>query len=157
MAIPRQESENASVSPGHQVAGADTILRLYNDLGVTRQQELLQFARDLFEENARSPLRLGPGRWDDDRVYFEILEGSRRISCSVSREAIEEAGPGRRARRWQLLEAFDRLRPRINQIARNMYERDPDPARIVMISSEDLNSDPAPAAPAVALRARAGE
>lgn len=62
-----------------------------------------------------------PGRWDDHQVLFEIEEGQRQIGCSVSVEALEEAGPGHRARPWQLLEAFEQLRPWFERVARDRY------------------------------------
>ncbi|HEX5325083.1 MAG TPA: DUF1488 family protein [Acetobacteraceae bacterium] len=92
------------------------------------------------------------GRWDGERMYFEINERDRRVACSVSREALEEAGPGRNARPWQLRETFTRLRHRIEIIARDKFRAGVDmPGRVIMVSSFDLN-DPAPAAPAAALR-----
>ena len=95
-----------------------------------------------------------PGRWDDDQVLFEIDHGQRRVTCSVSREALEEAGPGPAAARWELLNAFETLRGRIERIARDKLHAEPDaPARNIHITAGDLN-DPAPAAPAVALRRR---
>jgi len=93
-----------------------------------------------------------PGRWDDHQVLFEIEEGQRQIACSVAVEALEEAGPGLGARRWQLLEAFERLRPRIERIARDHYRAVAGgPVRTIHVSAADLN-DPTPSAPAVALR-----
>jgi hypothetical protein len=57
-------------------------------------------------------------RWDGTRLLFEVDDGGNRLSCSISREALERAGGGgHTARRWQLLEAFERLRPRIERIA----------------------------------------
>ncbi|HVC62061.1 MAG TPA: DUF1488 family protein [Acetobacteraceae bacterium] len=96
--------------------------------------------------------KAAPGRWDDHQVLFEIEEGQREIACSVSVEALEEAGPGHGARRWQLLEAFDRLRPRIERIARDRHRTAPGgPVGTIHVNAGDLN-DPAPSAPAVALR-----
>lgn len=96
--------------------------------------------------------KAAPGRWDDHQVLFEIEEGQREIACSVSVAALAEAGPGLGARRWQLLEAFDLLRPRIERIARDRHRAAAGgPVRTIHIDAGDLN-DPAPAAPAAALR-----
>ena len=99
--------------------------------------------------------KAAPGRWDDHQILFEIEEGQQQIACSISIEALEEAGPGFGARRWQLLEAFDRLRPRIERIARDRHRAAAGgPIRTIHVNAADLN-DPAPAAPAVALRGSA--
>ncbi len=96
--------------------------------------------------------KAAPGRWDDHQVLFEIEEGQQEIACSVSVEALEEAGPGLSARRWQLLEAFNRLRPRIERIARDRHRAAAGgPVRTIHVNAGDLN-DPTPAAPAAALR-----
>ncbi len=99
--------------------------------------------------------KAAPGRWDDHQVLFEIEDNQREVACSVSVEALEEAGPGQGARPWQLLEAFERLRPRIERIARDHLRGTTGrPLRTVHVTAGDLN-DPTPAAPAVALRRRA--
>jgi len=96
--------------------------------------------------------KAAPGRWDDHQVLFEFADGQRDIACSVSVEALEEAGPGHGARRWQVLEAFDRLRPRIERIARDHHRAAAGgPIRTIHVNAGDLN-DPAPTAPAAALR-----
>jgi hypothetical protein len=95
---------------------------------------------------------LEAGQWDGDRMNFVIDEREQRIQCSVSREALEEAGPGHGARLWQLRETFDRLRHRIEIIARDKFRAGAVmPHQVVVVSSFDLN-DPEPAAPAAALR-----
>ena len=89
--------------------------------------------------------KAAPGRWDDHQVLFEIEEGQRQIACSVSIEALAEAGPGYGARHWQLLEAFERLRPRIERIARDHHRTAAGgPIRTIHVNAADLN-DPAPA------------
>jgi len=99
-----------------------------------------------------NPARSEAGQWDGDRMNFAIDERERRVQCSISREALEEAGPGHGARPWQLRETFDRLRHRIEIIARDKLRAGVDiPGRVITVSSFDLN-DPEPAAPAAALR-----
>ncbi len=96
--------------------------------------------------------RLAAGRWDDNRILFDITEGGRAIACAVSAEALADSGPGHGARRWQLLEAFEKLRPRIERLAHEHYRAAPGAAgQVIVVSTADLN-DPTPAAPAVALR-----
>jgi len=85
-------------------------------------------------------------------MNFEIEEDGRRVPCAISRDALEQAGPGRRAQAWRLREIFERLRPRIEDIAREQFRAEPHPHDgVVMVSSDQLN-DPTPAAPAMALR-----
>jgi hypothetical protein len=85
-------------------------------------------------------------------MNFAIEENGRPIACAISRDALEQAGPGRRAQAWRLRETFERLRSRIEDIARERFRAEPPPhGGIVVVSSEELN-DPAPAAPAMALR-----
>jgi Protein of unknown function (DUF1488) len=89
-------------------------------------------------------------RWDTDRVLFEIDDGERRSPCSISREALESAGEGYKARPWQLLEAFERLWPGIEQIAlAKIRATASKPAGITPISLDELN-DPPPTVPAAA-------
>ncbi|MDE2581109.1 MAG: DUF1488 family protein [Rhodospirillales bacterium] len=96
--------------------------------------------------------KAAPGRWDDHQILFEINAGARQIACSVSVEALEEAGPGQGAQRWQLLEAFGMLRSRIERVALDRYRSTPGNAsQIVHVSAADLN-DPPPAARGAALR-----
>jgi Protein of unknown function (DUF1488) len=62
-------------------------------------------------------LRCAVQSWDGDRLSFEVDNGGRRFGCWMSRKTLASAGPGYKARRWQLLEAVERLWPRIEQIA----------------------------------------
>ena len=61
--------------------------------------------------------------------------------CAISREALESAGGGHTARRWQLLEAFERLRPRIERIALAKARATPEKSIGMMttISTDELN------------------
>ena len=68
-------------------------------------------------QSSRSELPHVAPRWDGTRLLFELDDGGNRLPCAISREALESAGGGHTARRWQLLEAFERLRPRIERIA----------------------------------------
>src|SRR5689334_22448541 len=104
---------SSRASPG-QSARRDSLVRLYDQMGDMAKQELLQFAEDLGDEargglsmndiNSAVPSRPEPGRWDNDQVLFGFPGRNGRIACSVSRQALEESGPGRKARRWQLME-----------------------------------------------------
>src|SRR5690348_1316718 len=158
-------SRSSPASPG-QSARRDSLVRLYDQMGDLAKQELLQFAEDLFHEEAGAPnlsgptlvtpSRPGPGLWDNDRVLFEFQARNGRVACSVSRQALEESGPGRRARRWQLMEAFERLRPRIERIARDKFDAAPETIGILDVSAAELNDHPELATPATALRQEAG-
>ncbi len=98
------------------------------------------------------PTKAMPGRWDDHQILFDIDEGESRIPCSISVEALRESGPGRGARPWQLLEAFEILRPRIERIARDHHRAAGGATtHTIHVSAGDLN-EPTPSAPAVALR-----
>jgi uncharacterized protein DUF1488 len=102
--------------------------------------------------SVENPARLEAGQWDGDRMNFAIDEREQRVQCSVSREALEESGPGHGARPWQLRETFERLRHRIEIIARDKFRAGVvRPHQVIMVSSSDLD-DPEPAAPAAALR-----
>ncbi len=85
-------------------------------------------------------------------MNFEIEADGRRVPCAISRGALEQAGPGHRAQAWRLRDTFERLRPRIEDIARERFRAEPHPdGGVVVVSSDDLNH-PTPAAPAIALR-----
>ncbi len=160
-------SRSSLASPG-QGARRDRLTRLYDELGDVAKQELLQFAEDLSDEAqhpsaaemiATARFRSVPGRWDNDCVLFAFQDGNRRISCSVSRQALEAAGPGRGARRWQLMEVFERLRTCIEGIARDKFASAPETSCVIEVLAADLAAglDVDPAARAAALRRRAGE
>ena len=79
-------------------------------------------------------------RWDADRVLFEVDDGEHRLPCSISREALESLGSGYTARPWQLLEAFERVRPRIEQLAWTKIRSTPgDLTGLTAISVDELN------------------
>ena len=136
-------------------------------MGDTGKRELVRFAEDLSRQAASAdavgatvtPFRPEPAHWENDRLYFQ-LRRNRRISCSVSHQVLEQVGPGRGARRWQLVETFERLRPHIERIAWNRFAAAPESTDIIEIFAADFNTelddDPAPAAPAVALQRRVG-
>jgi hypothetical protein len=157
---PPQRSSPAS--PGQSVR-RERLAQLYDEMGDTVKQELLQFAEDLSGQATPAegigmhvaPIRPEPASWESDQLRFELQQSNRRISCSVSRQVLEQAGPGRGARRWQLMEAFERLRPRFEQIARNKLIATPWATDVIEIFAVDLTAtldeDPEPAAPAAAL------
>ncbi len=156
---PRRSSP---ATPGQSVR-RERLAQLYDEMGDTAKQELFQFAEDLSRQAAPAegigmkvaPIRPEPASWESDQLRFELQQSNWRISCSVSRQALEQAGPGRGARRWQLMEAFERLRPRIEQIARNRLIAAQGATDVIEIFAGDLTAtpdeDPGSAAPAAAL------
>lgn len=157
---------SSPASPGQGVRG-ERLAQLYDEMGDTGKRELVRFAEDLSRQTASAHaigevilIRPEPAHWENDHLHFQ-LQRNRRISCSVSRQALEQAGPGRRARRWQLVEAFERLRPHIEQIAWNRFAAAPESTDIIEIFAAELiaelDDDPDPAAPAVALQRRVGK
>jgi hypothetical protein len=91
-------------------------------------------------------------RWDTDLLEFELAEGGKQIACSISREALEDAGAGLRARTWQLQEVFDRSHKRIIGILLAKHgAAKPNSRAALHISTDDLNK-PMEAAPARAAR-----
>lgn len=87
-------------------------------------------------------------RWQDDILEFELADAGKQISCSISREALEEAGAGYRARNWQLQEVFDRFQKRIIRILLDKQANAKPNARAALhVSTNDLNgkTDAAPA------------
>ena len=86
--------------------------------------------------------------WDGDRLLFDVDDGGRRLSCSISREALASAGGGYKARRWQLLEAFERLQPRIERMALAKARAAPmEPIGMTTTISTDELNDPLPTIP----------
>lgn len=95
-------------------------------------------------------------RWEDDLLEFVLIGADCQISCSISREALEDAGPGRRASRWQLLDVFERLRVKIERIVLAKKEKAKASSfAAIHVSTDDLNSPPdAPSVPVVKRRDR---
>ena len=90
--------------------------------------------------------------WDSDLLEFELAEGGKQIPCSISREALEDAGAGMRARAWQLQEVFDRSQKRIIRILlEKQGAAKPNSRAALHISTDDLNKS-MEAAPARAAR-----
>jgi hypothetical protein len=58
-------------------------------------------------------------RWDRNRVLFEIVEGGESYDCAISREALQDISSRRYAKPVELLACFERMRPRLEQIARD--------------------------------------
>lgn len=159
---------SSAASPGHGDR-RERLAQFYDEMDDIAKQKLLQFAEDLSEraESADAigkrvvPIRPEPTHWDSDQLHFELQQRSRRISCSVSRQVLEQVGPGRGARRWQLVEAFERLRPHIERIAWKRFAAAPGATDVIEILAAELTAelddDPEPAAPTVALQGRVGE
>lgn len=81
-------------------------------------------------------------RWEGDLLEFEVDDGSRQVACSISREALEDAGAGCRATRWVLLETFKRQHTRIAQLALQKHAKaKPSSRAVVHISTRELNHE----------------
>jgi hypothetical protein len=96
-------------------------------------------------------------RWEDDELEFEVADAGRLLRCSISREALEDAGPGPRASRWQLRDVFDRLSATIVRIVlKKSSLLKPGVQSAIHVSTDDLNLPPtAPVAAMAAARAQA--
>jgi Protein of unknown function (DUF1488) len=159
---------SSTASPGHGDR-RERLAQFYDGMGDTARQKLLQLAEELSERAGSAdaigkrvvPIRPEPTHWDSDRLYFELQQRSRRILCSVSRQALEQVGPGRGARRWQLVEAFERLRPHIERIAWKRSAAAPGATGVIEILAAELTAElddgPEPAAPAATLQGSVGE
>jgi Protein of unknown function (DUF1488) len=68
-----------------------------------------------------SALRIQPvsARWDRNRVLFEIVEGGEAYECAVSREALQDISSRRYAKPVELLACFEKVRPRLERLARD--------------------------------------
>ena len=78
--------------------------------------------------------------WQETVLEFELADAGKQISCSISREALEDAGAGPRARNWQLQEVFDRLQKRIILVLRDKQSTAKANSRAALhISTDDLN------------------
>lgn len=84
-------------------------------------------------------------RWQDDLLEFEMADAGKQISCSISREALEEAGAGYRARNWQLRGVFESLQKRITRLLQDKQGAAKANSRTALhISSDDLNGAATP-------------
>lgn len=85
--------------------------------------------------------------WEDDVLEFQCSDAGKQISCSISREALEDAGAGPRARNWQLQEVFDRFQKKIVNLVHDKHSKAKANSRTALhISTDDLNVTDAPAA-----------
>lgn len=81
--------------------------------------------------------------WEADLLEFELTSVNRQIPCSISREALEDAGGGRHATRWQLQTVLDRLQERIiGIILLKLSVAKPHSHAAIHISTRDLNPPP---------------
>ena len=95
-------------------------------------------------------------RLQDDLLEFELADAGKQISCSISREALEEAGAGYRARNWQLQEVFERLQKRITRLLLDKQGAAKANSRAALhISTADLNAAVMPASARAGRAARA--
>jgi hypothetical protein len=65
-------------------------------------------------------------RWDGSRVVFEINDGNERISCAISRAALEAISERRCFRSADLLGCFVNARVRIERLALEKLRARPD-------------------------------
>jgi len=83
-------------------------------------------------------------RWQEDLLEFELANGGQQIACSISREALEDAGGGLRAKRWALEDVFNRLHAQITRIVlRKHGTAKPSSRAAIHVSTDDLNREPA--------------
>jgi len=64
--------------------------------------------------------------WDGSRVFFEITEGRQRVSCAISRTALEDIGERRLFTATDVLGCFAKVRARIETIALKKLHGKPD-------------------------------
>lgn len=84
-------------------------------------------------------------RWEDDLLEFELNNAGSQIPGSISREALEDAGAGRRAVRWVLEDTFHRVQARLIPIVLSKHRAaKPGSRAAIHVSSDDLNRDAAP-------------
>ncbi len=92
-------------------------------------------------------------RWDRNRVLFEIVHDGQLVECAISREALQDMSARRYAKPAELMECFEKIRPRAERIAAEKLQGRSDAIEgLVTIWSSDLD-DPEPEAdeaPAVA-------
>ncbi len=80
--------------------------------------------------------------WDRNRILFDIVEQGQPVACAISREALQELCDQRYAKPAELMQAFDRLRDRIESIARMKYRARPSAVEgTLTIWSGDLEED----------------
>jgi hypothetical protein len=85
-----------------------------------------------------------PPRWDRNRVLFEIVEDGQVLSCAISKEALQDISDRRYAKPAELLTCFEKVRDRVEQVARAKFKIRPDSIDgLVTIWSGDLD-DPEP-------------
>ncbi len=79
-------------------------------------------------------------RWDRNRVLFEIVEDGQVLSCAISKEALQDISDRRYAKPAELLTCFDKVRDRVEQVARAKFKVRPDSIDgLVTIWSGDLD------------------
>ncbi|MGH7040970.1 MAG: DUF1488 family protein [Acetobacteraceae bacterium] len=75
--------------------------------------------------SAAPGLVAAPPRWDRNRVLFEIEDDGRLIACAISLQAIQDASGRRFHDAVRLLDCFDKVRPRIERVARSKLRARP--------------------------------
>lgn len=86
-------------------------------------------------------------RWDRNRVLFEIVEAGQYYDCAISREALQDISDRRYAKPVELLACFEKVRPRLERIAREKLRSRSDAIEgMVTIWSGDLDDADPPAA-----------
>ncbi len=94
-------------------------------------------------EPAPAMAPLAAPSWDRNRVLFEIDDQGTRISCAISREALQDASDRRYGKPAELLASFERIRPRLERVARAKARNRPDAIEgLVFIRSSDLDEAP---------------
>ena len=83
-------------------------------------------------------------RWDGSRVWFEIAEGDERITCAISRAALQDLTERRYHKGSEMLRCFIEARGRIEELARGKLRGMPQRAAgLLSLWAADVN-DPSP-------------
>jgi Protein of unknown function (DUF1488) len=94
-------------------------------------------------------------RSDGRRVLFEIVDGDRRVPCSISVQALQDLSDRRRSKPAELLNCFEAARERIEAIAiAKLRARSAASSGLVYIWSEDIDEPPPTGVPAATRRAK---
>ena len=107
-------------------------------------------------DSTPTQMPLGP-RWDGHQVFFDVEDGDRRVSCVISKMALEDLGGRRLSRSEDALDCFEAARERITAVAIEKARARPEgtPGRL-HVWSEDLDDTPTDDAPAAAADGGAG-
>jgi hypothetical protein len=79
-------------------------------------------------------------RWDGSRVLFEIVSGTDRIPCTISRAALQELSGARHFKSTELLRCFAESRGLIEGLAHDkLRARSEDGPSLISIWTDDID------------------